>query len=366
MNAFRWMRRLDPLQAREQLRVVVERQPRVQAVDDVDLGDRVGGGDARAQPPQRLLVRHRVGAGVAGLEARERAEHAARLAHVGGVDVHVAVEERAVAVQALAHLVGERADLQQVRVLVERDAVVERQRLAGAHLVADRGEAHGVTSCSEPSAMRSHGQQARAADQRHRLLARQRRVVGVGAEAQRALGDDRREELVGAEAERHLREARPQRGHVGEQVRHARQRQPAEREAAERVEAERLADGRRHDAPGRRRGGGDRGQALEPLRVALAQLEREAHDPVALRRARPHEEPAPVPARVARRGRLAAEREQVQRGQRLGRRPAAGRESSVADALTCLLLFLLSFAPAGHQLVGQAELVEHAPDHGVQ
>ena len=80
---------------------------------------------------------------VADLEARERAEHAARLADVGGVDVHVAVEEGAVAVHPLAHLVGQRADLHQVRVLVQGDAVGQRKRLGGTHLVADRRESRG-------------------------------------------------------------------------------------------------------------------------------------------------------------------------------------------------------------------------------
>src|SRR5450631_3783141 len=59
------------------------------------------------------------------------------------------------------------------------------------------------------------GGEASAADQCGGFLAGQRRVVSVGAEAQRSLGDDRREELVGTEAERHLREARPQRADVG-------------------------------------------------------------------------------------------------------------------------------------------------------
>src|SRR5689334_14864792 len=42
--------------------------------------------------------------------------------------------------------------------------------------------------------------EARAADERHGLFTRQGGVVGVVAEAQRALAHDGREELVGAEA----------------------------------------------------------------------------------------------------------------------------------------------------------------------
>ena len=274
MNAFRWMRRLDALEAREQLRVVVEGQAGVQAVDDVDLRDRIAGGDARAQLPPRLVVRHRVRALVARLQARERAEHAARLADVGGVDVQVAVEEGAVAVQALAHLVGQRADLEQVRVLEQRDAVGQRQRLARAHLVPDPGEAHAGTSCNAAVRQPLARDQAGAADQRRRLLARQRRVVGVVAQAQRALGDDRRQQRVGAEAERHLRQPRPQRRDVGDQVRHGGQRQPAEREAAQRVQAVGLADRRRHHAPQRRRR--ERCEPDQPLAVGFAGGERHA------------------------------------------------------------------------------------------
>ena len=164
------------------------------------------GRHARAQPPPGLLVRHRVGGRVALLEARERAEHAARLADVGGVDVQVAVEVGAVAVQPLAHLVGQRAELHQVGVLVERDAVVERERLAGARPCRGSASkvrlgAHAATSSSRAVGEALAGDEAGAADQGRRLLAGERRVVGVGAQAQRALGDDGREQLVGAEAE---------------------------------------------------------------------------------------------------------------------------------------------------------------------
>ena len=98
------------------------------------------GVEARLQLPPGLGVRHRVGARLALLEARERAEAAARLADVRRVDVEVAVEVRAVAVQALADLVGQHAQLEEVSVFEERHAVFERQRLSVAHLVADPGQ----------------------------------------------------------------------------------------------------------------------------------------------------------------------------------------------------------------------------------
>src|SRR5262249_17292374 len=90
----------------------------------------------------------------------------------------------------------------------------------------------------------------------------------------------------------------------------------AEREAAERVEPERLAHWRGHHAPRSRHGGGDRGQATEALRVALAVREGEGDNRPRFRGARADEEAAPGPPRVARRRRLAPERKQIQRGQR--------------------------------------------------
>jgi hypothetical protein len=64
--------------------------------------------------PQRALDRQRgcVGGGLALL--REGAEQARGHAHVGGLEVHVDVEIRAIAVPALAHQVGQPAQLGQV------------------------------------------------------------------------------------------------------------------------------------------------------------------------------------------------------------------------------------------------------------
>ena len=61
----------------------------MQAVDDVDFGERLAG--ALPQLVPRLLERHRVRAGVAGPQPRERAEQAARDADVGRFEADVEV-----------------------------------------------------------------------------------------------------------------------------------------------------------------------------------------------------------------------------------------------------------------------------------
>ena len=101
----------------QQLLVVGERQPGVQPVDDVDLGQ-VGG--ARTHLANRLVDGHGVGAGHALLQARERAELAVGDADVGRVEVHVDVEVGAIAVQPLAHAIGERAERAEIALLQER------------------------------------------------------------------------------------------------------------------------------------------------------------------------------------------------------------------------------------------------------
>ena len=170
--------------------------------------------------------------------------------------------------QALAHLVGQRADLQQVRVLV---AARRRPRATAARRRAPcRGSGEATLTRSPPrsvpSASRSQG--TRPAP-RISVAASLRVSAGLLALAPRRSARSAtigREQLVGAEAERHLRQARPQRGRRRPaRARTRGQRQPAEREAAQRVEAVGLAAGRRHDAPERRRGRRERGQPLEPL-----------------------------------------------------------------------------------------------------
>ena len=119
----------DALEAAEQLRVVVERQVGMQAVDDVDLGERLVG--ALPQLVPRLLERHRVGAVVAGLQAGERAEQAARDADVGRLEADVVVVEGAGAVPLLALAVGEPADGERDRGVEQPDALGEIEALAG-------------------------------------------------------------------------------------------------------------------------------------------------------------------------------------------------------------------------------------------
>ncbi len=83
-----------------------ERQIGVQAADDVEFGDGFGVAGGRGLP--RLFEGHGVAGGVA-LFAAEGAELAGRDAHVGGVDVAIDVEVGHVAVQPLAHVVGQPA-----------------------------------------------------------------------------------------------------------------------------------------------------------------------------------------------------------------------------------------------------------------
>ena len=126
---------LDLLQPAQQRRVVVERQVRVEAVDDVDLGDGLVG--AHAELVQRLLERERVGVLVAGLQARERAEQAVGHADVRGLEADVVVVEGQAAVALLALAVGQPAEGQRVRALEQADAVLERQPLAGVQFLPD-------------------------------------------------------------------------------------------------------------------------------------------------------------------------------------------------------------------------------------
>src|SRR5207249_3308584 len=57
---------------------------------------------------------------------------------VRDLDAHVLVEVRAITVTPFADLVGERAEREHVRLAEERDAVVEREPLAGSDLSRNR------------------------------------------------------------------------------------------------------------------------------------------------------------------------------------------------------------------------------------
>ena len=212
---------LDALQAAQQLGVVVEGQPVVQPVDDVDLGHRLAGVDPGLQAAPGLLERHGVGAGVALLEAGERAEHAAGHADVGGVDVEVAVEVGAVAVQPLAHAVGQRRHLQQVGVVEQRHPVVQRQRLAGSR-PCPGSRPSGLIRAPPRGGHRTARSQGCRPAPRSSVAASLRVMTGlcgVGAQPQRPLGQDRAEQLVGPEAEAHLGQPVPQPLEVGHHVR---------------------------------------------------------------------------------------------------------------------------------------------------
>ena len=126
------------LQAAQHLAVPIQRQLRMQAADDVELGDRFAPALARAMP--HFFERPGVRLGILGALA-EGAQLAAGHAHVGGIDVPVDVEPGDVAVLALAHQVGHVADGQNVGAAEEREAVVEIQALAGLHFFQNRLQA---------------------------------------------------------------------------------------------------------------------------------------------------------------------------------------------------------------------------------
>src|SRR5258708_6230032 len=113
----------------------------METVDDVDLGQRL----MRALPElvPGLLQRHRVGAVVARLEARERAEQTTGDADVGRLEPDVVVVEGARAVAFLALPVGEPPDGQQISALEEPDAVGEIEPDASRELIRDVREAGG-------------------------------------------------------------------------------------------------------------------------------------------------------------------------------------------------------------------------------
>ena len=95
------------LEAAQHFAVPVQSQLRMQSADDVELGDGFAPALAGAMP--HLFERHGVGFGIAHALA-EGAQPATGHAHVGGVDVAVDVEVGHVAVQPLAHQVGQVAD----------------------------------------------------------------------------------------------------------------------------------------------------------------------------------------------------------------------------------------------------------------
>src|SRR5580700_6532053 len=134
----------DALEAREKFLVITERQPRMETVDDVDLGGWIGKPRFKLAP--RFFELHRVRARRTFLELGKRTEETRRDADVGHLNTHVAVEVRPVTVQALANLVRELTEGHDGRVMEEDEPIIERQSLAGTELAADGVEAHGISS----------------------------------------------------------------------------------------------------------------------------------------------------------------------------------------------------------------------------
>src|SRR3990172_503374 len=129
----------DPLEAAQQLRVVVEREIGMEPVDDVDLGERLAGTLPQLVP--RLIEGHRVGAGIARLEPRERTEETARHADVGRLETDVVVVKRAAAVPLFALAIGEPANGQQIRAVEQPPTVRQVEAFAALEFLRDISEA---------------------------------------------------------------------------------------------------------------------------------------------------------------------------------------------------------------------------------
>src|SRR6185436_5964838 len=100
--------RPDALEAAQHLQVVVKRQIRMQAVDDVNFGQRLMRAITKFVP--RLLERHRVRPGISGPETRERTEEAARYTDVGRLETDVEVVVRPSGVPFLPFSICEPAE----------------------------------------------------------------------------------------------------------------------------------------------------------------------------------------------------------------------------------------------------------------
>ena len=125
----------NPLQPPQQLEVVVERQVGVQPVDHVHLGQRLVLPDTQLVP--HLFEAQGVGAVIAGLQPRERAEQTVGHADVGRLDADVVVEEGAPGVPLLALAVGQPAEGEQIRAGEQPHPVVELEPGPRLELVGD-------------------------------------------------------------------------------------------------------------------------------------------------------------------------------------------------------------------------------------
>jgi hypothetical protein len=137
--------RPDPFESAQQLRVVTERQLGVQAVDDVQLGERLIGPLAQLVP--RLFERHRIRLGHAGLQPCKRTEHAARFADIRRLEPQVVVVVGARGMTPLALAIRQPADGEQIGRLEQPNAIVEREPFATAKLFVDVSQTGGCKAC---------------------------------------------------------------------------------------------------------------------------------------------------------------------------------------------------------------------------
>src|SRR5258708_24822748 len=123
------------LQSGDQIEVVLERQVRVQAADNVKFrySFRVSG----SRRLKSFFQRHGVGTGSVFL-ASKSAETARRHADIRRVDVAIDVEVRHIAIHALAHLVGQPSHGENVRGAIQRGCIVQTQPFAGKDLFGYR------------------------------------------------------------------------------------------------------------------------------------------------------------------------------------------------------------------------------------
>ena len=119
----------------DEIEKIFERQVRMQASHDVELGHRLAVAGGRCLPG--LLERHRISARSIFLAAKG-AEPASGNANVRWIDMPVDVEVRNVAMHPLAHQVGQPANRQNVSGAIEVDAVVEAETLFRHHFFSDR------------------------------------------------------------------------------------------------------------------------------------------------------------------------------------------------------------------------------------
>ena len=127
----------------------------MQAVHHVYFGQRLVTALSKLVPG--LLERHRVGAWIAWLEARKRAEQTARHADVGRFETDVVVVVSTLAVAAFAFAIGQPAYGQEVRRLEKPDAIFENQTLAGVQLFGDVNETGGAQAGLDHGGIESFG-----------------------------------------------------------------------------------------------------------------------------------------------------------------------------------------------------------------